>query len=55
MSAFLNTQPTPENYWRGIVLLGKNVATYKLALAKSLLELSGAGKTFVTRGSFRAL
>ena len=48
MSTFLNTQPTPENYWRGIVLLGRNVATYKLALAKSLLELSSTGKTFVT-------
>jgi hypothetical protein len=48
MSTFLTTQPTAENYWRGIVLLGRNVATYKLALAKSLLELSAAGKTFVT-------
>ena len=48
MSTFLNTQLTPENYWRGIVLLGRNVATYKLALAKSLLEMSSTGKTFVT-------
>jgi hypothetical protein len=35
-----------EDYWRGIVLLGRNV--YKLALAKSLLELAPAGKTFIT-------
>jgi len=48
VATFLTTQPTPENNWRGIVLLGRNVATYKLALAKSLLELSAAGKTFVT-------
>lgn len=48
MSTFLTTQPTTENYWRGIVLLGRNVATYKLALAKCLLELSASGKTFVT-------
>ena len=48
MSSFLTTKPTAENYWRGIVLLGRNVATYKLALAKSLLELTAAGKTFVT-------
>jgi len=48
MSNFLATQPTDENYWRGIVLLGRNVATYKLALAKSLLELGSAGKTFIT-------
>lgn len=48
MSTFLATQPTAENYWRGIVLLGRNVATYKLALAKTLLELSSSGKTFVS-------
>ena len=30
------------------MLLGRNVATYKLAFAKSLLELSSANKTFVT-------
>lgn len=48
MSNFLATHPTAENYWRGIVLLGRNVATYKLALAKSLLELSATGKTFFT-------
>ena len=48
MKPFLATQPTPEHCWRGIVLLGRNVASCKLALAKSLLELSAAGKTFVT-------
>ena len=48
MPSFLSTQPTAENYWRAIVLLGRNVATYKLALAKCLLELSATGKTFVT-------
>lgn len=47
MSTFLATKPTAENYWRGIVLLGRNVATYKLALAKTLLELSASGTTFV--------
>jgi hypothetical protein len=47
MSSFLPTQPTNEDYWRGIILLGRNVATYKLALAKSLLELAATGKTFV--------
>jgi 5-methylcytosine-specific restriction endonuclease McrA len=48
MSPFLATQPSTEDYWRGIILLGRNVATYKLALAKSLLEFSAAGKSFVT-------
>ena len=28
------------DYWRGIVLFGRNVASYKFALAKSLLELN---------------
>jgi hypothetical protein len=31
MPSFLPTNPSTEEYWRGIVLLGKNVATYKLA------------------------
>ena len=48
MPSFLPTQPSNEDYWRGIVLLGRNVATYKLALAKSLLELAPAGETFIT-------
>lgn len=48
MSTFLATQPSTEDYWRGIILLGRNVATYKLALAKSLLEFSSTGKSFVT-------
>ena len=36
---FIACQPTPEDYWRGIVLFGRNVATYKFALARALLEL----------------
>ena len=30
---------TLEDYWRGIILRGKNSASYKFALAQSLLEL----------------
>ena len=26
------------DYWRGIVLFGRNLASYKFALAKALLE-----------------
>ncbi len=37
---FTDIQPTDENYWRGIVLFGRNVASYKFALAKTLLELA---------------
>ncbi len=40
--------PSLESYWRSIILFGRNVATYKFALAQSLMELSDAGKTEVT-------
>ena len=37
-----------EDCWRAVVLLGGNVACYKFALAKSLLELADEETTFVT-------
>jgi hypothetical protein len=40
MPNFIDIQPTLENYWRSIILFGRNVASYKFALGKSLLELS---------------
>lgn len=36
-SFFTETMPILENYWRAII--GRNVASYKFALARSLLEL----------------
>jgi hypothetical protein len=36
---FLEVQPSIENYWRVLVLFGRNVASYKFALGKALLEL----------------
>lgn len=39
---FLSREPTLEEYWRAIVLFGRNVASYKFALAKSLLEIRPA-------------
>ena len=36
---FYDIEPTPENYWRAIILFGRNTASYKFALAKSLYEL----------------
>lgn len=36
---FYEIEPTRENYWRAIILFGRNVASYKFALAKSLYEL----------------
>ena len=36
---FVSRQPQLEDYWRGIILFGRNVASYKFALAKALLDL----------------
>lgn len=36
---FLDVQPTIQNQWRSVILFGRNVASYKFALAKSLLYL----------------
>ena len=42
---FQEEYPSLESYWRSIILFGRNVASYKFALAKSLLEIAPAGKT----------
>jgi hypothetical protein len=39
---FLEVQPSIENYWRALILFGRNVASYKFALGKALLELRAA-------------
>ncbi|SNY68210.1 HNH endonuclease domain-containing protein [Enterobacter sp. CC120223-11] len=36
---FYQVDPVLENYWRGIILFGKNVASYKFALASALYDL----------------
>jgi len=36
---FITHQPRLEDYWRGIILFGQNVASYKFALAQALLDL----------------
>lgn len=48
MSDFYEIEPSLENYWRAIILFGRNVASYKFALAKSLYELKAEGNTIVT-------
>ena len=48
MSDFLGAAPSIEDYWRGIILFGKNVASYKFALAQSLLELAPGGRSIIT-------
>src|SRR5262245_62150471 len=47
MTPFAEVHPTLDNYWRAIILFGHNVASYKFALGKSLLEAAQQGKTFV--------
>lgn len=48
IAVFQEENPTLENYWRSVVLFGNNVASYKFALAKSLLELIEQDKTHIT-------
>ncbi len=48
MNLFTEEHPSIESYWRSIILFGRNVASYKFALGKSLLELADSNKTFVT-------
>jgi len=48
MSSFYDIEPTPESYWRAIILFGRNTASYKFALAKALLDLQRQGKSSVT-------
>ncbi len=37
-----------DNYWRSIILYGANVATYKFALGKALLDLKSQNRTVLT-------
>ena len=48
MAGFVETSPTTDAYWRSIILFGKNSASYKFALGKSLLEAADQEKTFVS-------
>ena len=48
MSKFYELNPSNENYWRAIILFGRNVASYKFALAKSLYDLRGRDNDLVT-------
>ena len=45
---FYKIEPSLNQNWRAINLFGRNTATYKFALAKSLLDLARKDKTSVT-------
>src|SRR5262245_58559781 len=47
MTTFAEVHPSLDNYWRAIILFGRNVASYKFALGKTLLEAARGGKTFL--------
>lgn len=44
---FYRVEPTLENYWRGIILFGKNVASYKFALAHALYDVQRDGSDLI--------
>lgn len=44
---FYQVDPTLENYWRGIILFGKNVASYKFALAHALYDIPRSGNDLI--------
>lgn len=48
MTLFQDFKPSNESYWRSIILFGNNVASYKFALGKALLELAEKEKTEIT-------
>lgn len=48
MSRFYEIEPTAENYWRAIILFGRNSASYKFALAKALFDFHSSGKTQIS-------
>ena len=40
MTTFFENDPTLQSYWRSIILYGRNVASYKFALGKALIDLN---------------
>jgi hypothetical protein len=45
---FSPAKPSLDSCWRAVILFGRNVASYKFALAKSLLELADKETTFIS-------
>ena len=48
MEEFYEIEPTLENYWRSIIVFGRNVASYKFALAKALYDLKASSNDLIT-------
>jgi hypothetical protein len=45
---FEEEYPSLESFWRAIILFGRNSASYKFSMAKSLIEMIPSGKSFIT-------
>lgn len=45
MARFEEEYPSLDSYWRSIILFGQNVASYKFALGRSILDFAAEGKT----------
>jgi hypothetical protein len=45
---FYQVDPTREACWRSIILFGRNVASYKFALGKALIDVAGSGSDLVS-------
>ena len=43
----MNNQFDDNDYWKGVILYGLNQATYKIALGKSLIELTSLKKEVI--------
>ncbi len=48
IAVFQEEHPSLESYWRSVILFGRNVASYKFALAESLIDLTKEGKSDVS-------
>lgn len=48
MEEFYEVEPSLDNYWRSIILFGRNVASYKFALAKALYDLKASPDDLIT-------
>ena len=48
MTVFFENDPSNSSFWRSIILYGKNVASYKFALAKSIIEIKSKNKEFIS-------
>jgi len=45
---FEEEYPSLESFWRVVILFGRNSASYKFSMAKSLIEIIPSGKSFIT-------